>query len=97
MNMVEEHVVALGFNKENSKMHAHHTLNNFMANPIRPLHKRPKGPSWNKVLAHHILQNKGERTNFENVLGLIKKRIAPNPLEATTTNLNPNQPCYMAI
>jgi hypothetical protein len=58
-------VVALGFNKENLKMHPHHTLNNFMANPIRRF-------TWNKVLAHHILQKKGERINFENVSGLVK-------------------------
>jgi len=46
-----------------------------MANPIRSHHKRPKGPSWNKVVPHHILLNKGKRTCVGDVVGCMGRRM----------------------
>lgn len=59
MNMVEERMVTLRFNNENSKNTSmYHRFNNLVASPISPCHKRSKGPSWNNMVSHHILLSK---------------------------------------
>ncbi len=45
------------------------------------------------MVLHCVQQNNGERTNVKDVVGLIKKMITYLP-QATTTNPNPNQPCF---
>jgi hypothetical protein len=42
---------------------------------------------------HHILLNRGDKTIVEGMVGFIEKKDYPYPPQATTSNLNPNQPC----
>jgi hypothetical protein len=46
-----------------------------MANPIKLHHKRPKGPSWNKVVPHHILLSNGERIGVVDLRAFIGNKI----------------------
>jgi hypothetical protein len=73
-------MLTLGFSKGNLRNASHHWFNDLMANPRKPHHKKPSGPSQDKVVAHHILLNKGERIDVGNVVGLIRKRITLIPL-----------------
>jgi hypothetical protein len=50
-------------------MHPHHRFNNLVASPIKPNHKKPRAPSQDKVVPHHILLNKGDKIDLGNVVG----------------------------
>lgn len=83
-------MVMLGFNNENLKNTSmYHRFNNLMASPISPCHKRPKGPSLNNMVSHHILLNKGERTIVGDVVGLIGKRIFIILFQSLSPTLTP--------
>ncbi len=69
-------MVTLGFNNENPiNTSMYHQFNNLMASPIKACHERPKGPSWNNMVSHHIILSKGDRTSVGDVVGLIETRI----------------------
>jgi hypothetical protein len=57
----------------------YHQFNNLMANPTKLHHTRPKGPSWNKVVPHHILLSKGERIGVEDLGAFIINKIGVFP------------------
>ncbi len=92
MNMVEERMVTLRFNNENSKNTSmYHRFNNLVASLISPCHKRSKGPSWNNMVSHHILLSKRDRTSIGDVVGLIRKKkilILLRSLSPTLTLIN---------
>jgi hypothetical protein len=50
-----------------------------MANPIKLHHKKQKGPSWNKVVPHHILLSKGERIGVRDLRAFIGNKIGVFP------------------
>jgi hypothetical protein len=50
-----------------------------MANIIKLHHKRPKGPSWNKVVSHHILLSKAERIGVRDLRAFIGNKIGVFP------------------
>jgi hypothetical protein len=50
-----------------------------MANLIKLHHKRPKEPSWNKVVPHHILLSKGERIDARDLKAFIGNKIRVFP------------------
>jgi len=48
LNMVGKHMLTIGFNKDNSKNSLNHHLNNSVANPIKPHHRKAKGTKLEK-------------------------------------------------
>jgi len=55
-------------------MHPHHHFTNLVASPISQHHKKPRGPSQNKVVTHYIMNGGGGGGGggcVQDVVGLI--------------------------
>ncbi len=88
MNMVEEQVVTLGFNKKNPRNSPTPFSQQLHGQPTKATPPKAKGPKPNSSggFTSYSIKQHGE----DKCGGPHKKKDCPNPPHATTSNPNPN-------
>jgi hypothetical protein len=91
MNMVEEWVVTLGFNKENLKKFPTPSSQQSWIQPTKVVPPRAKGAKPNSsVGSTFYLAKQGGEDKCWKCGGVHKKKDYPNPSQAITSNPNPS-------
>ncbi len=94
MNMMEERMVTLGFNKENPRNFPAPSGQQPQSQPTKATLPKAKGakPGSGGGSTSYSIEQGGEDKCWR-CGGFHKKKDCPNPPQATTSNPNPNQPC----
>jgi hypothetical protein len=94
MNMVEEQVVTIGFNKENPKNSPTPSSQQSQSQPTKATPPKVKGakPKLYSSSTFYSAEQSGENKCLR-CGELHKKKDCPNPPQAITSNLNSSQPC----
>ncbi len=80
LNMIEENVATFGFNKETPKPLLMPSTQLACGQSIKASPQRLRGLNMDlEVVLHHILQNRGQRTNVGDVVGFITRGIVLIP------------------
>jgi hypothetical protein len=94
MNMVEEQVVTLGFNKENPRNSRAPLRQQSQGQPTKAIPPKAKDAKpYSGGDSTSYLVEQGQEDKCWRCGGPHKKKDCPNPPQAITSNLNPSQPC----
>ncbi len=93
MNMMEEQVVTFGFNKENPNNSPTPSRQQLRNQPTKATPPKAKGakPNLSGGFTSYLVEQGGEDKCWK--CGGLHKKDYPNPPQATTSNLSPNQSC----